>query len=367
MRGTRAAPLAGSRKGITMRALRLHGPRDLRLDDIPEPRLRPGTVKVKVEWAGICGSDLHFYEALPYPVEYEHPVTGEPGPHVIGHEFSGRVTEVADDVTGILAGAAVVVEPTLFDGTCPACLRGETNLCDNSGFVGINGWGGGMSEYVVLPAHRIHLLPDSVSTATGALIEPLTVAWHAVRRSALRPGETSAIIGAGPIGLGLLMAAKAQGAGTVVVSEPNRARREAALAYGADLVVDPLSENLLDRVREATGGQGVDTSFEASGAGKPAVDSLIGVLRKGGRAVTVAPCRPVEFSPSTLLTTEVVYTGSLAYHGDDFPQVIAAVTEGRISPDALVSSRIPLESAVRDGFDALIDAPDQHVKILVHP
>ncbi|ROO87923.1 (R,R)-butanediol dehydrogenase/meso-butanediol dehydrogenase/diacetyl reductase/hypothetical protein [Actinocorallia herbida] len=349
-----------------MRALRLHGPRDLRLEEVPDRDLRPGTVRVRIEWAGICGSDLHFYEEPPYPPEYAHPVTAETGPHVIGHEFSGVVTECAPDVTGVSPGMPVVVEPTLFDGTCAACLRGETNLCENAGFIGINGWGGGMSENVVVPAHRVHVLPEGVTTEAAALIEPLAVAWHAVRRSGLRPGETVAVIGAGPIGLGVLMAAKAQGAGLAIVSEPNPARRAAAQAQGADVVVDPLSDDLLAITRYVTNSAGVDASFESSGAGKPALDGLLGVLRKGGRSVLVAPHRPLEFNPGTLLF-ESSMTGSMAYRGDDFPQVIAAIADGRLRPEALISDRIPLERAVTDGFEALLGAPDQHVKILVQP
>ncbi|MER5181664.1 2,3-butanediol dehydrogenase [Streptomyces sp. NPDC002896] len=348
-----------------MRALRLHGPRDLRLEDIPEPALRPGAVKVKVEWCGICGSDLHLFRDAPIPAAYLHPITNEPGPHTMGHEFAGRVVDAADDVAGLPLGTAVTVEPTLFDATCPACRRGEPNLCDVGGFVGINGWGGGMSDYVVLPADRLHPIPEGISTQTGSLVEPLAVAWHAVRRSALRPGDSVLVVGAGPIGLGVLIAAKAQGAGLVVVSEPGAARRKAALAFGADLALHPCEHDVVARVRELTAGRGADAAFEASGAGKPAAQALIASLRKGGRAVTVAAGRPYEFDPNTLMVTEITHTGSLAYDADDFPSVLTALSTGRIQPDGLVSDRIPLERAVHDGFEELLAHPDHHVKILI--
>ncbi|MFE2432006.1 2,3-butanediol dehydrogenase [Streptomyces sp. NPDC059373] len=349
-----------------MRALRLHGPKDLRVDDIPEPQIRPGTVKIKVEWAGICGSDLHNYADGQIPDDYAHPLFGEKGPHVQGHEFAGRVVAAADDVSGIDEGTVVAVEPLVSDGTCPACLRGEYNLCENFGFIGLMGGGGGMSEYVVVPADRVHLIPEGISTETAALIEPLTVAWHAVRRAALRPGDSAVVIGAGPIGLGLLMAAKAQGAGFVAVSEVSAARKRLAHDFGADLVLDPTQEDVVARVRQHVS-SGVDASFEASGAGKPAIDALLGVLRKGGSAITVAAGRPAQFDPNLLMMTEVNYTGSFGYNGPDFPAVIEAVRDGRLNPHALITDRISLEEAQEHGYEELLHHGDAHVKILVHP
>jgi 2-desacetyl-2-hydroxyethyl bacteriochlorophyllide A dehydrogenase len=349
-----------------MRALRLHGPKDLKVDEIPEPELRPGTVKVKVEWAGICGSDLHNYVEFQIPSDYRHPLFGEAGPHVQGHEFSGRVAEVAPDVAGVDVGALVAVEPLVSDGTCPACLRGEYNLCENFGFIGLMGGGGGMSEYAVVPAKQVHRIPDGIDAETAALIEPLTVAWHAVRRAALEPGDAVVVIGAGPIGLGLLMAAKAQGAGFVAVSEMSPARKQLARDFGADLVLDPSEQDVVGRVRARIPG-GVAAAFEASGAGKPAIDALLGVLAKGGSAVTVAAGRKTEFDPNILMTMEIDFTGSFGYNGPDFPAVIEAVRDGRIRPEALISDRIVIEDAQRLGYEELLAHADRHVKILVHP
>ncbi|WP_330256056.1 2,3-butanediol dehydrogenase [Nocardia sp. NBC_00565] len=349
-----------------MRALRLHGAKDLRLEEVPEPELRPGTVKIKVEWAGICGTDLHNYTHPMVPDDYIHPLFGEHGPHVQGHEFSGRITAVADDVPDLPVGALVAVEPLMSDGTCPACLRGDYNLCESFGFVGIMGGGGGMSEYVVVPGHRIHLIPEGISAETAALIEPLSVAWHAVRRSGLQPGDSAVVIGAGPIGLGLLMAAKAQGAGFVAVSEVSAARKRLASQFGADAVFDPTRDDVAARVHAAVPG-GVRASFEASGAGTPAVQALLGVLAKGGTAITVASGHPAEFDPNALMTTEINYTGSFGYNASDFPGVIEAIRDGRIRPDALVTSRISLEDAQQQGYEALLNHGDAQVKVLVHP
>src|SRR4051812_10916421 len=183
-----------------MRALRLYGPQELRLDEVPEPELRPGCVKIAVDYAGICGSDIHLFLNAPVPFDYIHPVTGESGPHILGHEFSGRVTEVAADVMGIDVGQLVAVEPILFDGTCGACQRGDTNLCESNGFIGIHGWGGGMSQYVVGPANRVHVMPPGVNAGTAALIEPLGVAWRSGGPSGPRDRGTPLILRGGPGG-----------------------------------------------------------------------------------------------------------------------------------------------------------------------
>ncbi|WP_189827607.1 zinc-binding dehydrogenase [Streptomyces finlayi] len=255
----------------------------------------------------------------------------------------------------------------MYDGTCPACLRGEPNLCVQFGFLGLMGGGGGLAEYAVVPAGRAHVLPEGVSTETAALVEPLAVAWHAVRRGGLTEGGSVAVVGAGPIGLGLLLAAKAQGAGFVAVSEIDAARRELALGLGADLAVDPTEQDAAAEVLARVPG-GVDAAFEASGAGRAAVDTLLAVVRKGGRAVTVAQGGTAELDPTALMVNEIVYTGSFAYDATDFPAVITALADGRLREEsltALVTDRIPLDRADEDGYRELLARGGAHVKILV--
>ncbi|QNS02773.1 2,3-butanediol dehydrogenase [Streptomyces xanthii] len=353
-----------------MRALRLHGPKDLRLEDIPEPELRPGTVKIKVDWCGICGSDLHLYQAGPaaFGLDHPHPLTGEQAPAVMGHEFAGHVTEIGEGVTGLAVGDAVCVEPEIYDDTCAYCRHGDYNLCQRCGFVGINGWGGGLSEYVVLPPRMVHRLPDGVGTDVGALVEPLAVAWHAVRRAALPPGAAALVVGAGPIGLGLLSALNATGARLVAVSELSAARKELAERLGAGAVLDPTRDDVLARVRELTDGLGVDAAFDASGL-QVTLDTALGSLRKRGTLVNLAMWeQPAAITPGQFMMSETSYTSSIGYAGTDFPSVIAALARGTIDAAPFITSRIPLERVVEDGYESLLGAGrDAHVKILVHP
>ncbi|MFY7069229.1 zinc-binding dehydrogenase [Nocardiopsis changdeensis] len=349
-----------------MRALRLHGPRDLRVDEVPEPRVVPGTVKIRVGWNGICEFDVRNYLDPVLPDEYLHPVLRTHGPHVQGHEFSGRVVEAAADVRGAPQGAVVAVEPLVFDGSCAACRRGEYNLCENSGFIGLMGGGGGMSEYVVVPADRVHVMPEDVSPTVAALVEPLAVAWHAVGRACLCEGDTVLVVGAGAVGLGVLMAARARGAAHVTVSEASPLRRRVAEELGADLVLDPAETDVVAAVR-GSAPLGADVSFETSGTGTEAVATLIGALRKGGRAVTVSEGRPVVLDAAVLASTEIGLVGSFGYGPLDFPEVIEAVGRGVLQPKELITGRLSLEEAREKGYEELIAHGDDHVKILVHP
>ncbi|RVU18565.1 2,3-butanediol dehydrogenase [Streptomyces antnestii] len=353
-----------------MRALRLHGPKDLRLEDIPEPGLRPGTVKIKVEWCGICGSDLHLYQAGPaaFGLDRPHPLTGEQAPPVMGHEFAGVITEIGEGVKGLAVGDRVCVEPEIYDDTCAYCRQGDYNLCEQSGFVGINGWGGGMSEYVVLPPRMVHRLPEGVGTDLGALVEPLAVAWHAVRVAALPPGSAALVVGAGPIGLGVLSALNATGARMVAVSEVSTARKKLAERLGADVVLDPAQDDVAARVRELTDGLGVAAAFDASGL-QITLDTALGSLRKRGTAVNLAMwSQPAQVETIQLMRTETSLTSTIGYAGSDFPSVIAAIRRGAIDADAFITSRIPLERAVQDGYETLLgEGRDTQVKILVHP
>lgn len=352
-----------------MKAARIHAPRDLRIDDVPEPVIRDGAVKIKVSYAGICGSDLGLYLAAPVPDAYEHPLVHEQGPHVLGHEFSGYVTEIGDGVDGIAVGDLVAVRPAFYDGTCAACLRGESNICDNWGFIGIHGGGGGFSEFVVVDAPKVFVLPDRFTPEYGALVESLSVAWHAVRLSGATSGSTALIVGAGPIGLGLLLSLRAAGVERIVMSELGEQRKKLAASLGAD-VIDPRETDPIEYVKSLTNGAGVDASFDASGAGNATFSTAIAALRNGGSTVVVANFHePVSVDLAAIMSSEKKILGSLAYTDEDFAAVISAIQTGAIDPSALVTKVIPLADIDSDGFIDLIDGDGRstQVKILVDP
>ena len=351
-----------------MRAVRYHGNRDVRVDDIPEPECRPGFVKIAPEWCGICGSDVHEYlvgpETIPAPGA-PHPITGETLPVVLGHEYAGTVVEVGDGVDGVSVGDRVAVEPIIRDNDCPNCLAGHYNLCPQLGFHGLSGYGGGLAEFSVVPGYMVHVLPDEVPTDAAALIEPLAVGWHAAKMADLHDGDSVLIIGAGPIGLVTLLAVKLMGAGEVVVVELSSARKAKAAELGADLVLDPAHDDVAAVLAERFG-QGVDVAFDAGGNAATIALALSSVRPKG-RVVNIALWEhPVEFDMFSMLFKESNLTASCAYC-NDHGEVIDALATGRIDVTPLITGRITFEDVVTGGIEQLIDNRDAHVKILVHP
>ncbi|MGW8483156.1 2,3-butanediol dehydrogenase [Microbacterium sp. NPDC055903] len=313
-----------------MKAAVFHAQEDLRVEEVTEPSPGPGEVKLRNAYAGICGSDLHVYyspEAAGLDFDHPHPVTGSTLPQILGHEFSGTVVELGEGVTDVAVGDRVAVWPVYYCGECPACRKGMYNACRTIGFHGLSSNGGGMAEFTTVPASKLHVLPENVDLRLGALVEPMSVAWHAVSRSGADAGSTALIAGAGPIGIGVWFALKARGIEKVLVSEPSADRRATIAALGAT-VVDPVNEDLAAAVAVLSDGNGVDVAFDAAGAG-PAITSGLASLAPGGRLVVVAIHeRTMDFLPTQLVMAETEIAGALAYLPEDFDAVIEAMSRG---------------------------------------
>jgi len=351
-----------------MKAARFYGRGDIHIDEVQEPRVRPGTVKVEVQWCGICGTDLHEY--LDGPIfaptpEAPHPLTGESIPITLGHEFAGVVAEVGEGVDDVRVGDRVVVEPYIICGRCDACTHGRYNVCQTLGFVGLSGYGGGFSQFVVAERRWIHPLGD-LGTDVGALIEPLAVAYHAVRLSGAQPQHSALVFGAGPIGLVTTAALKARGVEQVIVVEPAGVRKEKATVAGADAVIDPREADVVAMVQELTKGRGADVSFECAGIDQVLKTAILST-RAGGTCVNVAIWgHEASVAMNDLVFREVNVLGSLAY-ADDHPATIEMVASGKVDPFQFITGRIELDDIVAKGFDELINNKEENVKILVKP
>lgn len=354
-----------------MRAARYHGQRDVRVEEVdPEP-VGPDELRIDVAACGICGSDLHEYAEGPIfvPDGRPHPLTGETLPVTMGHEFGGRVSETGGAVEGLSVGDAVAVNPLLSCGDCRYCAEGSYHLCESVGFIGLAG-GGGFAESVVVPADHAVPFPDGVPIEHAALVEPLSVALHAVRGSGLREGDAVAVFGSGPIGLGVVQAVRAAGAGEVFVSEPREARRERAALSGADVLIDPRTADPVDRITDATGG-GVDVAFEVAGV-SPTLTGALRSTKRGGRVTVVSIFEEAaEVQPNDIVLGERTVTGTLGYLagplGDrEFGMTIRKLADGAFDPEPLVTDRIDLDD-IGEGFEALLDEGSDQVKILVSP
>lgn len=352
-----------------MRAARFHDRKDIRIEDIDEPELKPGHVSINVAWCGICGTDLHEYLEGPIfvpPKGEPHPISGEEAPVTLGHEFSGTVAEVADDVTDLKAGQKVVVEPYIIGDEVKVEAGVEYQLSENMNFIGLGGRGGGLSEKIVVERRWVHPLADHVELDHAALIEPLAVAHHAFVKSGASASDVAIIGGAGPIGLLTAAVLKAEGL-TVYISELSEARKTKARETGvADEVFDPREVDVAEEVRRRTDGKGPDVGFECSSV--PAVlDMLLDAVRPAGTIVNVSiwGFKP-EVDMPKLVLKEISLVGTIGY-AHDHPRVIELVEEGKIDLAPFITGRIGLDDLVDEGFDQLINNNEQHVKILVNP
>ncbi len=342
---------------------------DVRVEEIDEPIVTKGSVKIKVKWCGICGSDLHEYLGGPIfiPVGQPHPLSGNTAPVVLGHEFSGEVVEVGEGVTKFKAGDRVIVEPIVACGKCPACLEGKYNLCSSLGFHGLCGSGGGLAEYTVFPQEYIHKIPDTMSYEKAALVEPMAVALHSIRIADFKTGDTALVLGSGPIGLATIECLKAAGAKLVIVLQRKSIRQEYAKRAGADIVLDPNEVDIATEVKKLTDGVGIDAAFETTGA-KVGFDAGLNSLKfEGTLVVTSIWENEISFNPNLLVFSEKKIIGTLAYR-HEFPATIAQMSDGRVKAEGYITKKIHLDDIVEEGFGTLTGPEKKkHVKILVTP
>ncbi|PRI11844.1 2,3-butanediol dehydrogenase [Leucobacter massiliensis] len=353
-----------------MRAARYYGRKDIRIEDIEPQPLQPGTVRVDVAWTGICGSDLHEYLDGPIfvpPAGHPHPISGESAPITMGHEFSGVVSELGEGITDLRVGQHVVVEPYIIDPSVDTGPEStDYHLSENMNFIGLGGRGGGLSENVVVERRWVHPIADTVPLDEAALIEPLSVAHHAVVRSGVRAGQWALIGGAGPIGLLTAAVLKAEGV-NVIVSELSPLRREKALEAGvADHALNPAEVDVVAEVKRLTGGRGADVAFEASSV-QVVLDTLIDAVRPQGVIVVISIWgHRAELDVQKLVLKEIELRGTIAYV-NDHPATIKLVEEGKIDLAPFITGRIGLDQLVDEGFDTLINRNETAVKILVSP
>jgi L-idonate 5-dehydrogenase len=324
----------------TMRAAVLHGAKIIKVESRSQPELRPGMVLLRVRRAGICGSDLHYFEhgycAAFVPTR----------PFILGHEFTADVAALGDGVDTVKVGDRVTANPARSCGFCEYCKSGRPNLCSKIIMLGSASakppTDGAFAEFVTVRADQCHTLPPGMDDASGAMLEPLAVALHAVKRAGVVSGKRALVMGGGPIGLLVAMVARTFGAAPVAVSDVLETRREAARNLGADVTVDPSAKDLAEQSRELTGG-GFDVIFEASGA-KAALRQAFDLARAGGTIVQIGTLgtEDIPLPANLLMNREINFIGSMRY-GDVFGEAIRLIDSKRMDLNRLVSGVLRLE------------------------
>jgi len=323
-----------------MKAAVWHGNKDIRVEEREIEKPGPTEVQIQVAYAGICGTDLHEWWAGPIwmPVEKPHPLTGKMAPLTAGHECSGTVIAVGDQVLNFSIGDRVTSDSATWCGECENCMKGWYSLCEKCAYLGLSR-DGVYAERVNIPARSVAKLPDNVPFELGALAEPLACALHVIYKSRLVLGESIVIIGTGPIGLMCAHLAKIAG-GKVYVVARSEYKKRIATELGA-IVLDPAVDDIYSIVKKQNGGHGADISLEVIGT-EETIDMALKVVKTRGRVVLVGfPEEKPTVDWNTILYNELEVLGILN-NGGEIPQIVEMISNGSIKPEVFITGRIGL-------------------------
>ncbi len=337
----------------TMQAVVFHGDGRWGIESAPLPRISADDdVLLRVERASICGTDIHILSVPP-----GHPAT--PG-SVLGHEYVATVVDAGSGVGHLQPGDRVVIDPNITCGLCKYCRLGMSNVCENMTTLGIFRHGG-LAEFNLAPARALHKISLDVPPERATLAEPLSCVLHAFEKSSVTPGEIVAIFGAGPIGLMFLMLFKIAGAGKVYLIEPVEFRRDAAVKFGADGVLDPKTGSLAAEIKALTD-IGADIVIDAAGTLLP---EALEIVRPGGRVVLFGMNQHAERKLNQYYPTrhEVTILGSFIQR-TEFPKVVRLLEAGILPLEKLVTHRLALED-IGKGFEAM--RAGEAIKVVAQP
>jgi threonine dehydrogenase-like Zn-dependent dehydrogenase len=339
-----------------MRAALIQKPMSIVFTDVDEPQItKANELKIKVKVTGICGSEIHAYQGThPYRVP----------PVVSGHEFAGEVVARGPNATKYNIGDRVTVEPQYGCGECSFCRNGQYNICNNKVVLGSNKWSGSFGEYVVAPEEAVIPLPDSITYEQGALIEPLAVGLHIVRKSKLEIGQTVAIIGAGTIGLSILISAKMAGAQNIIVSDIVDYNLQVAKQLGATYCINSSSEETVKRYNDYSANTGIDVVFVAVDA-ISAFQTALDIVSPKGTIGVLAPPRNAQGCDMLDITMkELCVVGTYMYTRREFEMIRDKIADRTIDVTPLISRIMPIEDAA-EAMEIAVKKSENIIKILM--
>ena len=341
-----------------VRALVLERQNELSLRDIDLPLdTGPGQVKIKIHTVGVCGSDVHYYthgRIGPFVVE---------APMVLGHEAAGTVVEVGEGVTHLKVGDRVCMEPGIPDPNSKASRLGMYNVDPAVTFWATPPIHGVLAAHVVDPANYTFKLPDNVSFAEGAMVEPFAVGMQAATKAKITPGDTAVVLGAGPIGTMVAIAALAGGCARVVIADLAQPKLDIAARYQGVIPVNIREKNLAGEISRLTDGWGADVVFECSGAPK-AWETIMELPRPGGVIVVVGmPVQPIAFDVSTMSTKELRIESVFRY-AHQYERAIALIGSGRVDLKPLISETFSFEESIK-AFERAVEGRPDDVKLQI--
>ena len=343
-----------------MKALVLESYHRFAYKDVPEPEMGSRDVLIEVRACGICGSDVHGMDGS----------TGRRIPPIImGHEAAGVIAHVGEEATGWQVGDRVTFDSTIYCGTCFFCRRGEINLCDNRRVLGVScddyRQHGAFAQYVAVPQHILYTLPEGLSFEEAAMVEALSIAFHAVGRVPVVLGASAVVVGAGMIGLLVIQTLRAAGCGQIIAVDLDEDRLALARTLGADVGLCSTGDDIVTEVLARTSGRGADLGFEVVGL-SPTLNLALDVLHKGASLVMVGNLSPkVEFPLQATVTREITLYGSCASRGE-YPACLDMIARGAIDVKALISATAPLSEGDA-WFKRLYEREPGLMKVILNP
>lgn len=338
-----------------MKAALWYGQRDIRVEEVPEPKPGPNQIVIKVKRCGICGTDLHDYAEFPtksIPVDKPHPLTGHKAPIIMGHELAGDISEIGEGVEGFEIGERVTVMPLHRCGKCYFCERGLYHLCVMQAGTGLQWYWGAFADYCMVNSYNVHKIPDSMTYEQGALVEPTALAMYALDRGNMKPGDTLLITGGGPTACLTLMCALAAGAGAVYMTEVQPGRLDMLKELGATEVFNPTKCDIAEELKARTKGIGPDIAIECTG-NEGGINDCFRALRNRGMYVQSGlSVGEVKVSPWEWALKDLNMCGLWCYNTYDFDKTIKIIANGKVPVEKLVTKVLPLENIV-EAFELL--------------
>ena len=328
--------------------------------EMPEPEIAANEVLIQVKACGICGSDVHGMD-------------GSSGrripPLIMGHEASGIIVKKGSDIQNFSKGDRVTFDSTIYCGKCFYCRQGQINLCDDRRVLGVSPGEyrqhGAFAEYVAVPEHILYRLPDNLSFQHAAMVEPVSIAVHAVEITPIPLDATAVVVGAGMIGVFVIQALRAAGCGKVIAVDIDQNKLDFALELGADVGLRGDLVDVQTEVAKLTQGRGANIALEVVG-NTAALNTAISAVRKGGHVTVVGNLAPTaEFPLQSVVTRQITVQGSCASCGE-YPACLNMIADGKINVEALISSIAPLSEGAA-WFDRLYNKESGLMKVILEP
>jgi len=352
-----------------MKALLYYGNKDIRLEEIEKPKPKSNEVLVKVKYTSLCATDIEEWQYGPLWIQTttSNPLSGKKAPLVMGHEISGVVDSVGDINYQNLIGTRVVINNVLTCGKCYWCQSGHHAVCPSMAVAGLSA-DGGLQEYMVWPIKNIIPVPDSISDEEISLLEPATIAVHAVRKSGIKPGDIAVVVGCGTVGLLTLQTLMAAGA-IVIAVDIKQKKLNLAKKFGATnfFKVEKNVSYLYKQILSNTNNIGPDYVFETAGA-EESPELSVNIARRGGTIILVGiySQKPM-FDFNQIVSLEKKVIGSVAAENNDMKHAVNLVSKGTIKLKPLITETIKLSNVIEDGFKKMLDGDKEIFRIIVKP